>query len=107
MQLQEENDPYYKLPIEIIGGCSCKNVCGTCSCKRGETSVNRKRLCTPISCRSCKCIRDHTDLSEMEEEESEDSMDEEEESSTDEGEIISLIPYDPYAGVDYSSEDEM
>ena len=43
----------------------------------------------------------------MEEEESEDSMDEEEESSTDEGEIISLIPYDPYAGVDYSSEDEM
>ncbi len=35
-------------------------------------------------------------------------MDEEEESSTDEEQLISLIPYDPYAGVDLSdSEDEL
>ena len=84
-------------------------VCGTCSCKRGETSVNRKKQCTPISCRSCKCIRDHTVLTETEEDESDDNIDEglEEESSTDEEEVISLVPYDPYAGLDFSSEDEL
>ena len=108
MKLQEESDPYFRLPLDIIGGCSCKNVCKTCSCLTGDTSVNRKKQCTPISCR-CKCTRDHAVLTEMEaDNESDDSIDEGlEGESTDEEQVISMVPYDPYAGMDFSSEDEL
>ena len=53
VQLQDTNDPLYRIPKNIVKGCSCKGVCtNRCSCKKDS---DRMKSCTSITCKSCHC----------------------------------------------------
>ena len=107
MKLQDPSDPYYKIPRTVVGGCSCKTKCVKCSCKRGQTAIERSGICCPITCRQCKCLGDdgrNIDVG-YDEEDIDEPSEEEQSSSGDEG-GFDFIPYDPYAAIDFSSGDD-
>ena len=53
VKIQDTDDPLYRIPKNIIKGCSCKGVCTKrCSCKKDKDRLN---CCTVITCKSCQC----------------------------------------------------
>ena len=73
VQLQDFNDKYYRIPRNLIKGCFCKKGCGTrCSCKKDDDRAN---VCTPITCKHCRCTSDANE--QYEEEDDHDDDDEE------------------------------
>ena len=53
VDIQDLDDPYYSKPLEIVKGCSCKNKCTKCNCKKTDL---RDKRCTPVTCRKCGCF---------------------------------------------------
>ena len=106
MKLQDSSDPYYKIPHTVVGGCNCKTKCVSCSCKHGQTGIERSGICCPITCRHCKCHGDggrNIDVGDDDENIDFDEHEEEEQSSSDDESGLHFIPYDPYADMDFSS----
>ena len=107
-------DPYYKHPIDIVGGCNCKKVCKACFCKKGDKSKNRLQICTPITCSHCKCFGENREcMEEVEEPSSELESD----FSSDTDSYNEIEPslnvmhtttgsYDIFAGYDFSSSED-
>lgn len=53
VKIQDSDDPLYRVPKNIIKGCSCRGVCtNRCSCKKDKDRLN---CCTVITCKSCQC----------------------------------------------------
>ena len=53
VQIQDTNDPLYRIPKNIVKGCSCKGVCtNRCSCKKDSDRMN---ICTSVTCKNCHC----------------------------------------------------
>ena len=61
VDIQDLDDPYYSKPLEIVKGCSCKNQCTKCNCKKTDL---RDKRCTPVTCRSCGCFDRNSEQSD-------------------------------------------
>ena len=52
---QDIEDRYYKVPKQIVHGCSCKGQCGNrCSCLK---DAFRGRTCSRYTCSYCSCFK--------------------------------------------------
>ena len=61
-QIQNEEDPLYSLPKEMMTSCSCKGKCHKCKCRK---NVKIGQKCARILCKNCDCFR-HTKEAEQE-----------------------------------------
>ena len=54
VKLQDTRDSFFTLPIHVLEGCGCKNVCGTaCKCLKSKERGNK---CTILTCRQVFCF---------------------------------------------------
>ena len=58
IQIQDQEDKYYKAPRDLFIGCSCKGNCKRCAC------VKKKLGCSAVTCHKCKCIKRKKDSPE-------------------------------------------
>ena len=55
IQLQDNSDPYYDLPKQLLTMCQCKGICkGRCKCKKNEKISGK---CSMLTCKTCACFR--------------------------------------------------
>ena len=62
-QIQDEEDPLYSTPKEMMTSCACKGPCKKCKCVK-NTKIDRK--CSRILCKTCECFKKHTNEADSE-----------------------------------------